>query len=196
MQRFLCLIRLINEAASKGKMKGVEKLVDEISFYKAKDGDGESFYRMLEPIKNKLYRVALIYMKNEDDALDCIHDSIVKAIQSIDKLKEPQHFNTWITRIMINTCKDHIRKNKNIEINDTTTFEEKLIYNNSNIEENMDLYKALDSLKENEKELIAMRYMDDMSIKDISQVTNVPMGTIKSSISRTIKKLRVYMKEV
>ena len=175
-------------------------MTDEINFHKAKDGDGESFRKLLEPIKDKLYRVALIYMKNEDNALDCVQDTIIKAIQSIDNIKEPQYFNTWITRILINTCKDNLRKNKRVEIYDAitfeNTFENKLVQNNSNIEESIDLYKALDNLKEEDKELIAMRYMSDMSIKDISQVTDVPMGTIKSRLSRTLKKLRVYMEEV
>ena len=186
----------MDEAASKNYMKGVKGLIDEMSFYSARNGDGESFYRLLEPIKEKLYRIALMHMQNEDDALDCIHDSIIKAIQSIDKLKEPQYFNTWITRITINTCRDYLRKSKNIEMNDTSTFENKLIYSNADIEGSLDLHKALENLTEKEKELISMRYMEDMTIKDISEVTHSPMGTIKSSISRTLKKLRVYMEEI
>mgnify|MGYP001342234107 CR=1 FL=1 len=169
-------------------------MIDEISFKRAKNGDGESFYKLLEPIKDRLYRTAFMYMKNENDALDCVHDSIVKAIQSLDKLKKPQYFNTWITRITINTCKDKLRKAKNASPHDTAEFEDKLVYHgNTNIEENVDLYRALDNLKEEEKELIAMRYMDDMKVKDIAKVTHTPSGTISSKISRTIKKLRLYM---
>jgi RNA polymerase sigma-70 factor (ECF subfamily) len=61
-------------------------------------------------LKDRLYGTAFMYMKNEDDALDCVHDSIIKAIQSLDKLKEPRYFSTWITRITINTCKDNFEK--------------------------------------------------------------------------------------
>lgn len=168
-------------------------MIDEISFRRAKNGDGESFYKLLEPIKDKLYRIAIIYMRNEYDALDCVHDSIVKAIQSIDKLKEPQYFSTWITRITINTCKEHLRKTKDTSPYETADFEDKLIYNNGNIEENIDLYAALESLKENEKELIAMRYMNDMSTSDIAEATHAPLGTVRSRLSRTVKKLRLYM---
>ncbi|CCP27400.1 RNA polymerase, sigma-24 subunit, ECF subfamily (fragment) [Tepidanaerobacter acetatoxydans Re1] len=98
-------------------------MIDEISFKRAKNKDAESFYKLLEPIKDRLYRTAFMYMKNEDDALDCVHDSIVKAIQSIDSLREPQYFNTWITRITINTCKDNLRKSKNTISQDTVEFE-------------------------------------------------------------------------
>jgi RNA polymerase sigma-70 factor (ECF subfamily) len=168
-------------------------LNDEISFKRAKNGDGESFYKLLEPIKDKLYKIAVMYTRNEYDALDCVHDSIVKAIQSIDTLKKPQYFSTWITRITINTCKDHLRKNKNTSAYATADLEDELIYNNSNIDENIDLYMALDSLNEKEKELIAMRYMNDMSTRDIAEATHAPVGTVRSRLSRTVKKLRLYM---
>ena len=169
-------------------------MVDEISFKQAKNGDGESFYKLLEPIGDKLYKIAFMYMKNEDDALDCVHDSIVKAIQGLDKLKEPRYFSTWIIRITINVCKDNLRKAQKISPRDTAEFEDKLACTgNISIEENIDLYSALNNLKEDEKELIAMRYMDDMSTRDIAQVTEAPLGTVRSKLSRTIKKLRIYM---
>ena len=77
-----------------------------------------------------------------------MYDSIVKAIQSLDKLKELQYFATWITRIIINTCKDNLRKAKNARPHDITEFENKLVHHgNINIEENMGLYSALDNLK-------------------------------------------------
>jgi RNA polymerase sigma-70 factor (ECF subfamily) len=87
-----------------------------------------------------------------------------------------------------------LRKAKNASPHDTTEFEENLAYcGDVNIEENVDLYRALDNLKEEEKELIVMRYMDDMSTRDIAQATDAPLGTVRSRLSRTIKKLRVYM---
>ena len=80
--------------------RGERRLIDEIIFKRAKKGDSESFYKLLEPIKDKLYRSAYVYVENEHDALDCIHEAVIKAIQSLDKLKEPQYFNTWIMKIL------------------------------------------------------------------------------------------------
>ena len=115
-------------------------------------------------------------------------------MQSIGKLKQPQCFSTWITRITINTCKDYLRQTKNVKPHDMAEFENQLVYHsNVPIEENVVLYSALDNLTENEKELIAMRYMNDMSTKDIAQATQAPLGTVRSRLSRTIKKLRAYM---
>lgn len=85
-------------------------MINELSFKKALKGDKDSFLQLIEPIKENLYRVAFVYLKNEDDALDCVQDAIIKAIQSLNTLKEPQYFNTWITKILVNACKDYIKK--------------------------------------------------------------------------------------
>lgn len=174
-------------------MKGDKILIDELTFNKAKNGDGESFYKLIEPIKEKLYRIAYAYLNNEDDTLDCIQESIVKAIQSLDKVKEPQYFYTWMIRITINTCKDYIRKNKKIRLVNIDDYKDEQFEHSKYIEDKQDIYEMLNELTDKERELIIMRYVDDLLIKDISSKINKPIGTIKSSISRAVKKMRIYM---
>lgn len=170
-------------------------MIDELSFKRARDGDKESFYKLLEPIKDQLYRVAFMYTKNEHDALDCVHDSIVKAVLAIDKLKQPQYFNTWLTRITINTCKDFLRNAKRATPHDPAELKTQLIYDdcNDHTGEILDLYNALDNLTTGERELIAMRYMNGLSTGEIGTITGAPLGTVRSKLSRTIKKLKAYM---
>ncbi|ENZ29515.1 MULTISPECIES: sigma-70 family RNA polymerase sigma factor [Clostridium] len=168
-------------------------MIDEIIFKRAKKGDSESFYKLLEPIKDKLYRSAYVYVENEHDALDCIHEAVIKAIQSLDKLKEPQYFNTWIMKILINTCKDYIKKNSKVILVDIENYKESIATDIQQNQHKEEIYEALSKLTEREKDLIIMRYMDDMSLKDIASKANKPLGTIKSSISRTLKKMRKHM---
>lgn len=170
-------------------------MINEILFKKAVAGDGDSFYKLLEPIKDTLYRVAITYVGNEHDALDCLQESIIKAIKALRRLKDPQHFNTWIMRITINSCKDFIKKNKRIVMMDIKDYED-IIPAKDNWNNNEDILLALNKLKLEERDLIVMRYLDDMSLKDISENTNVPVGTVKSKVSRTLKKLRIHMEEV
>lgn len=85
MEPFHIFIRLYYESIQ----KGVLIMVNELLFKKAVNGDKDSFIQLIEPIKNNLYRVAFVYLKNEDDAFDCIHDGIIKAIKSLHTLKEP-----------------------------------------------------------------------------------------------------------
>lgn len=170
-------------------------MVNELLFKGAVNGDKESFIKLIEPIKANLYKVAFVYLKNEDDALDCIHEAIIKAIKSINTLKEPQYFNTWITRITINVCKDYIRKNNRVVLVDIKHYENDLFTEDNQSDVKEDINNALNKLSESERELIVMRYLEDKSLKDIAFKTNKPLGTVKSKINRTLKKLRVYMGE-
>lgn len=169
-------------------------MINELVFKKAKDGDGDSLCELIQPIKESMYKVALTYTENEDDALDCVHESIVKAIKSLKSLKTPQYFNTWMIRITINTCKDFIRKNK-VMLVDINDYQDKLTVKESSESYYEDVLLALSKLNEDEKDLIVKRYLDDMSLREIADSREVPLGTIKSKISRTLKKLRIHMEE-
>ena len=170
-------------------------MINELLFKRAVNGDKESFIKLIEPIKAKLYKVAFVYLKNEDDALDCIHEAIIKAIRSINTLKEPQYFNTWITRITINVCKDYIRKNNRVVLVDIKDYENDLFTEDNQSDVKEDINSALNKLSESERKLIVMRYLEDKSLKDIAFKTSKPLGTVKSKLNRTLKKLRVYMGE-
>lgn len=171
-------------------------MVDEIAFKKALDGDGESFYKLLLPIKEKLYKVAYVYLRNEHDTLDCIHEAIIKAIQSLDTLKEPQYFNTWMMKITINKCKDYIKKNNKVVLVDIEDYKDIIAMDEEKFECAEDITDVLNKLSYKEREFIVMRYLKDMPLKEISNITTTPLGTIKSSISRTLRKMKKYMEEV
>jgi RNA polymerase sigma-70 factor, ECF subfamily len=81
---------------------------------KAKRGNSKAFQKIIEAEKEKLYRMAYLYVKNESDAIDIVHETIYKAFISIKNLKETDYFSTWLMRILINTALDFIKKNKRI----------------------------------------------------------------------------------
>jgi len=79
---------------------------------KSKTGDSDAFSKLIKIYEKDLYRVAIAMVKNDDDALDCIQDTILKAYENIDKLNHENYFKTWIIKILINKCNDIISKNK------------------------------------------------------------------------------------
>lgn len=170
-------------------------MVNEILFKKAVKGDRQSFMELIAPLKEKMYKAGIVYLKNEDDVLDCLHEAIIKAITSLDNLKEPQYFNTWMIRIFVNTCKDHIKKNSKVVLLDINDYENDLVIENNISDVKEDINAALSKLSDKERELIVMRYLEDKSLNDISLKTSVPLGTIKSRLNRTLLKLRNHMKE-
>lgn len=156
-------------------------------------GDEKAFEEMIKHERNKLFRMAYLYVKNEDNALDIVQDTIYKAFISIKKLKEPDYFSTWITKILINTALDFIKKNKRlIPFSEV----ERLEHNHENtIEASMDLVEAIERLEEQHKTVIILRYYKDLSIKQISEILECPEGTIKTRLHRAINQLKSDLKK-
>ena len=67
--------------------------------------------------QERFYKIAYSYVKNEDDALDIVHDAICKALYKIDSLKDIEVVKSWFYKILINRTIDYIRKNKKYVIN-------------------------------------------------------------------------------
>lgn len=79
---------------------------------KAQKGDKKAFIKCIQPYEADLYRMAYVYMKNEQDALDIVQETILKAFESIHTLREPAYFKTW--QISINCCLKKIRQTQKI----------------------------------------------------------------------------------
>jgi RNA polymerase sigma-70 factor, ECF subfamily len=161
---------------------------------KAKKGNTKAFQKLIETEKEKLYRMAYLYVKNESDAIDIVHETIYKAYISIKKLKEPDYFSTWLVRILINTALDFKKKNKRI-----IPVEELERYGNDenterlHIEERLDLVDAIAQLEEKYKPVIILRYYNDLPIKEIAKILNCPEGTVKTNLHRAIQELRTFL---
>lgn len=77
---------------------------------KAIRGNSNAYGLLIEKHRAYLYKMAFLYMKNEQDALDVVGDTILKGYLQIKTLKNTNLFRTWITRILINTSYDHQKK--------------------------------------------------------------------------------------
>lgn len=153
---------------------------------KAKNGDNEAFLELINENKLNVYRVARGILSNEHDIEDAIQNTIIKAYEKINTLKKNEFFRTWLVRILINECNEIIRKNKRIVSINESNHEEK--YND--YYENIDLTNAINSLSEELRVTTVLFYFEDMSIKDIALILNIPNGTVRSRLSRARKILR------
>ena len=157
-------------------------------------GNKESFGILIKNNKEYLYKMAFLYVKDEQDALEVIHETVYRAFLNIEKLKKAKFFNTWITRILINVSIDFLkRKGKNEMLDESTPIiKEKC---EISTEEKLDLYNAIDLLNDNYKTVIIMMYFNDMKIKDISKVMEIPENTVKTYLRRAKQALGEVLKE-
>jgi len=165
---------------------------------KAKKGDEESFEALILSCKGKAYNVAFRYMGNEDDAYDAIQESFIKIYRHLDKFNEQSRFDTWVYRIVVNTCNDMLRKNKRenheeivIEIPDKDPGPAELLERK---EESGYILQCLNSLGTEHREVLILRDIKGFAYDEIAGILDCSMGTVKSKISRARQKLKeVYL---
>lgn len=161
---------------------------------KARKGDSEAFYELIKSNEAVLYRTALLYLKNEHDALDAVSETVYKSFISIKKLKEPRYFRTWLIRILINVCLDQIKKSKKI-VYVEERFIDVIDFDWDESEDKIDLKKAIDQLDEKEKTVVILKYFHNMTIVEISEVLECPVGTVKTNLHNALEELRLEYKE-
>lgn len=169
-------------------------MLSEIKVKKAQKGDKQAFLDLIEPQKEKLYKIAYTYVKNEQDTLDIIQETICKAYVSLDSLKKAKYFNTWLVKILINISITTLNKNKKVVYLD----EKEVEFDNdtiSNCDDRLDLISELDKLELKYKNVIVLKYFEDFTIKEISNVLDIPIGTARTNLYRGLEILRKSMKE-
>lgn len=161
---------------------------------KAKNGDQIAFSNLIVKVKYKLYKTGMAILKNDDDTCDAIQETLIKAYKNIKTLNSNEYFTTWIVRILINQCYDIIRKNDKI-----VSMNEKL---QTNLNTYYELYSqessleyVLNMLDKDLKLVTVLYYYDDLSVSTISEILNIPEGTVKSRLSRAREKIYTILKE-
>ena len=160
----------------------------------------QEFAEKMMENRKRLYCIAYSYVKNEQDALDIISEAACKGLLHLRELERAEYFMTWMTKIVINTSIDFIRKNSRLaplpedsggypeaaqagEASETGPDRESL----------MDLYNALDILEPEERTYIVLRYFEAYNFREIAQMLRLPESTVKSRSYRALDKMKRHM---
>lgn len=172
------------------KIYGVGFMDEEYLVAQSKKGDKNSFSALIEIYQSRLYKTACGMLGNTQDANDALQDCILKAYMSIESLKYDYYFKYWINRILINSCNDILRRRKKvIYIEDAGINEGSEDYDVTNL----DIRMSLQKLDLKYRNIIALRYYQDLSYEEIAEILNCPTGTVKSRLNYALKKLRDAM---
>lgn len=161
---------------------------------KAVRGDRDAIEKIINDHKEYLYKTAFLYIKNEQETVEICQETVYKAVINIHKLKNPDYFKTWITRILINNVNDRNR-NKGRTINNIEKLESIEDISYEKLEDKIDLYNAIDILEDKFKTPIILQYFYDMTIKEIADITETNENTVKTYIRRGKEKLYKILME-
>ena len=145
--------------------------------------DKDSFAQELEARSGMLYRVAYTLLHDDDACRDALQDAALKAWEKRATLRQPQYFRTWITRILINTCYDTIKKRRRIVSLDE-------IREQASPPPDLTLTLALAKLPERLRLPLVLCYSEGMSYQEAADALRVPVATVRGRIHRAKGELR------
>lgn len=143
--------------------------------------------------EKSLYAMALSFMKNEADANDCVQDSVLKAYRKLGSLKDPEKFKSWALGIVINTCKDELRRRNRRELPTGLTEEEPVPEAAVSYETKTALFEAVMNVPEPYRTVLVLFYYEDMPVSDISDTTGDKPATVRKQLERARKLLKAEL---
>ncbi|MFZ3580183.1 sigma-70 family RNA polymerase sigma factor [Virgibacillus sp. DJP39] len=172
----------------------MKDVIDETDVRLAQKGDKAAFTRLIKESQNSLYRIAKGILNHEEDCADAIQEAIIKSYNSIHKVKKPQYFKTWLTRIVINQCYDLLKQRKKIIPTESV---EPLLQSQTEQAQNdyYQLSEGLDNLNTMHRTIITLFYYEQLTIQEISEILKVREGTVKSRLNRARNRLADYLEK-
>lgn len=151
--------------------------------------DTGEFAVRAEGIRARLYRSALMYMGNEQDALDALDEAVYKALRACRKLRQPEFFDTWMTRILINQCRSQLRRRR-----DEVSIDE-LDGTAAEYFDALPLKEAVRSLPRELRDVVILRYFSGYTLRETAEILDIPPGTAATRQRRALELLRLELEE-
>ncbi|PJC62328.1 MAG: RNA polymerase subunit sigma-70 [Flavobacteriales bacterium CG_4_9_14_0_2_um_filter_32_27] len=167
---------------------------EELMLYVSK-GKEKAFDELYKRYAKKLLYFFFQKLNDEDKANDFLQDLFLKIIEHPNKFDETKKFSSWIYSIAHNMCKNEFR-NEALHVSKNNFFKEKQENNVTPFFCEIDLklfnaalHQELNKLEEIHKLTFELRYMHELTLNEIAEVTEVSLGTVKSRLFYTTKKL-------
>ena len=133
-----------------------------------------------------MYRVSISYLGNVEDAADAVQDTLAKAWEKRNILFRPEQFKPWVMRILVNQCKDVLRKRRRRSF---YPLEE----NTASVEmppPQPPVMEAINALKPEWRVVMVLHYVDGCPVQEIASNLGIPLGTVKTRMRSARKRLK------
>jgi RNA polymerase sigma-70 factor (ECF subfamily) len=173
---------------------------------RARKGDSEAFGVLVERYQRRVANVALAVVHNQDDALELAQETFVRAYENLDKFESRSSFSTWLYRIAANLAIDFWRRegrhvvlrgeDAENELRRMPTERGDSYKAASRSELSARLSKALEELTPEHRAVILLREVEGLSYDEISEVLQIPRGTVMSRLHYARTHLRTLLKDL
>lgn len=173
-------------------------------------GNDEAFADIVTQFQNGVYHVCYRMLRNAEESEDVAQETFIRAYTKLDTFDQKRKFSTWIYRIATNLCIDYLRKKKpDYSLDATVPGTEGLdMYSQLassddspddevvTLETNDTVLDAIDQLSETYRSVIILRYLKELPLKEISEILDIPLGTVKTRVHRGREQLRKQLNDL
>ncbi len=169
-------------------------------------GDTNAFELIVKQYEKKVYNLALRYLKNREDALDLSQEVFIQVYNNLAQFRGDAQFSTWIYRVTYNKCVDMLRKTQKIKRNVVMSIDDENFFetrdHRATVEESyegretlLSVMKIIDTLPSEQRDVVMLRYIKDLSYAQIADVLQIAEGTVKSRLNRARLKIKEQLHE-
>ena len=176
-------------------MSDIEKYVED-----AINGDSEAFSKLYEVSKRQVYFTCLRFLKNEQDAQDIMQEVYITVIKKLPELTDKKRFQAWVNRVAVNKCKNFLKSKRTVsldemqddenypEIPDDNLLPEEYVLNAAKRQIVLDIMEK--ALSDIQYQTVIMFYFDNMSVAEIAEITESPVGTVTYRLNAARAKIK------
>ena len=166
---------------------------------RARGGDREAFGALVEQYRDNVYRLAYRMCGNAYDADEAAQEAFVAAWRALPNFRGDAKFSTWLYRLTTNAAIDVMRREKRhqtvgdgemVDVADDADSPQETV---ERTEQQEAVQKALSTLSEEYREVLLLRYMEELDYAEIAEVLQLPSGTVKSRINRAKAALKAAL---
>ena len=181
-------------------------MIDELTLRRAQKGDAQAFEALVTPHEQMLWRACWHYTRHQEDAADCLQETMLKAWRAIRTYRGDCSLSTWLYRIASSVCLDFLRKQKRLPetesadelaedgftpADDSPTPDEAVL----RAESAGNVHAAIDALPGDMRTVIILYALQGLGYEEIAGVTQTSVGTVKSRISRARQKIAKFLQD-
>lgn len=173
-------------------------------------GDQDAFAEVIEIYKDKVFQICFRMLGNRHEAEDISQEAFIRAYVNIHTFNQKRKFSTWLYRIATNLCIDRIRKKKpdyylDAEVRGTEglTMYSQVAAEGQLPEEEIEemelqaeIQRQILKLPDKYRSVIVLKYIEELSLQEISEILDLPLGTVKTRIHRGREALRKQLRNV
>jgi RNA polymerase sigma-70 factor (ECF subfamily) len=163
---------------------------------RAQAGDDEAFASLFHKYKNLVFRTSFLMLGHQHDAEDLLQDVFLEVHRSLRQYQADKGaFTTWLYRITINDCLNSKRK----KLLSIVSFDEitgsREMFTDSNLDIDESVQRAVNQLSPKLRAIVVLRYYADLSYAELTEVLDIPLGTVKSRLNQALHLLKSELSE-